>query len=83
MTDFRDAIRRAEGRHPTGEEAVRSIEAFNAGAAAASEQGLDDTHLVYEDGDYTLSVVCDPNVGPEAIIAIEAVIEAAKRELGE
>ena len=75
MSDLSEAIRRAEGRHLTGDEIVRQIEAYNRGAAAV---GGDDVPICFQDGEHVVRLIVDRNVGPESILAIEAVVEAAK-----
>lgn len=80
MSNLSDAIRRASGQL-TGEEVVGCIDAYNAGVAAAEGNETADVHLVYNDGKYQISLVVGRDVGPECILAIEALIEAAKTEL--
>jgi hypothetical protein len=80
MSALRDAIRRAEGRL-NADEVLGCIDAYNAGAAMAESFGSPDVHIVYDDGKRKISLVVGRDVGPEAILAIEALIEATKTEL--
>lgn len=80
MSALNDAIRRAEGQL-SGDEVVGCIDAYNAGVAAAEGNETCDVHLVYDDGKYKISLIVGRDVGPESILAIEALIEAAKTEL--
>jgi len=80
MSNLSDAIRRASGQL-TGDEIVGCIDAYNAGAKAAQEQGLDDMPICFEVNGRKIQILICNDAGPDAILAIQAIIEAAKTEL--
>jgi hypothetical protein len=80
VSALRDAIRRASG-WLTGDEIIGCIDAYNAGAKAAQEQGLDEMPICFEVNGRKIQILIDKNAGPDAILAIQAIIEAAKTEL--